>query len=646
MATFSTRTQEIAGVSGDQGQQIASAPVVGFGGFADAIKQGTETALSIGGALAERRGEKLAEEAASQIDKAVGFAEQEIEAGVPSLRVPEGVKLSQDKMAVLTNAVRNGTMSQEKARLFAADIVKQEVANSPLFSQMIRRGAAGILGFDPQSEAVRQTIGAFPTSSELASRRKEGINQTVANLVNLGLDEPTARKVVAQNTLLKLQKDNALLALELGTANAETTFSKLEDIDRVEVSQKIFRRALEAKQLGQEVNEDFFRNELNKNKDAYKQALFSGITANGGVVDSATRARFESAINTRYEDVLESIKGFDTAFLTSQNLKRLQTFNEAFGAETLPVFKFFNDAFGERVAGTLTDFVISAGGNPERLRALASSNPTLAPLVGLLQTKPEEFTKRVLGSARRLASKDGSFTNEDAQVLDLTVSQTKEQLDPEGASVVAQLLAESGRPNKAASVMAEIGRAGATPEIVQFMKNEFKAIDNSVRSLAELMADREGAEIVYNPTQGKFSLRGLNRQGDLVTQEVGPAADLLNKFNNVIKASRNGWSTDFGISDSNNYARRLINRVTDETTKITNERLEEERKSAERRRAEFERARVERSRVSPTGLPLTTESERRFIGPDTVVRAQQTEATLTDERRSQLQEEARRRLNK
>lgn len=592
-------------------QQVEGARPVGIGdqrvlkqdqSHIASIGRAVDTAFQsfdeIGTAVGKQKAKDLVASAQAEVDAALAGEEEELTFGDDS-----ALNEVASKAARYERGVSQGSISRETARLHVANAVTKGIEENPLFANKIRKAATNLLGFNPESEGVRQFFGAFQpagTTSKLSAREKQA--QFMADNSNGKLSLSASRHLIAQAEEVGLRKQLNQDRLALGDVSADQFLAESSIDDDIEGTQAIFGDALRLTNEGEEINADTWAQLAAKRENAFVAATLQQYRDSGIAISSAQEAKVRENAKGRYDRLSEQLSRFDQGFLNKQNLDRLVTAQKLFGAKAMPVFSTLVNSFGDRIGSQILDLYANAAGKPERLEAALGANPALVPFVTMLKQDPKGFTDRMNQSLLKLnGTSSDDLSPEDVGFIDLFLNTTVKKAAPKDRATVIEKLANMGVPTKAASVLAQSGRTAATPEEIAFMKREWELVNgtspntvaNKIKQGNRTLTDR-GARLELNPDGNNLVLyQGINPITQEPQQATGhPAWPEIQKINTFLNAARTGWGNDLKINNPQAIAKQFMDQINgsaaqpslkDLTKGMSPERIEELREIARRR---------------------------------------------------------------
>lgn len=559
MTTF---VQQVEGVQPTDigNQQIVKKDLSYLNTAAKAVDQTIQGADVVGTAIGKQRATDLVSEAQQTVD--AERAEAEEFAKLEALGNDAGAKEVARKTALLEKGVAQGRITRENARLRVADLVTKGIEESPLLANKIRESATRLLGFNPQSEAAQQFFGSFQPSG---TQEKMGTREKQAQFISANTDMSlsASRQLVAQQEMIAAQKSIRADQLALGDMTADEALAQRSIEDDLEGTNAVFGDAIALQREGKAINADTWAQLATKHENAFVQATLEEYRAAGTRITSAQESKVRENAKARYSRLTEQLQGFDQGFLNKQNLERLVTSQKLFGAQAMPVFSTLVNSFGDRIGSQILDLYANAAGKPERLQAALGANPALAPFVTMLSQDPKGFTQQMNNSLLKLNNPTNDLTATDAGLIDVFLKTVVEKVNPEDRQSVIEKLANKGLTTKAASVLSNAGPIGATPQEVQFMKNEWQAAKSGLpQQVAALIAELPDSSIELTP-QGLVERAGTrNVKGRQIDRAANSdvTAQLV-KINTLLGAANKGWGKALGISNLQTEATGFVDSI-------------------------------------------------------------------------------------
>lgn len=563
--------------------------------YINSIGKAVDTAIQgadiVGTAIGKQKAKDIVAEAQQTVDTEVKEAEEL--AKIQSLGDEAGPAEIARKTALLEKGVARGRISRENARLRVADLVSKGIEENPIFASKIRQSASNLLGFNPESEAVRQFFGAFQPASTATQMSADEKNAQFLSS-NSGLSLTASRQLIAQGKEVALRKQIRQDQLELGDMTVDQYLAAESVDDDIEGTNAIFGDALALARQNKPINADTWSQLAAQRENAFVMQVLTAARSSGVNITSEQEAKVRENAKARYDRLVEQLGRFDETFLNKQNLERMVTAQKLFGAQAMPVFSTLVNSFGDRIGSQILDLYANAAGKPERLQAMLGANPALAPFVTMLQQDPAKFSERMNNSLLKLNNPDAEMTPEDTGFIDLFLNQTLRQANPEDRKSVIDMLVNKGMPTKAASVLANAGRTGAAPEEVNFMKGEWdlvqgvspNAIIDKIKQGNRSLSDRGATVQLSQDGKHLLLMQGRDLSTGLPRQATGhPAYADIQKINTFLNAAEKGWGKDLGITDTSRLAQQFVNSINQGVTAptVSNERREELRQEALRR---------------------------------------------------------------
>jgi len=566
MATFQTRSDEVQ-QTGIGNQQIIQKQVASFSGVANALGN----AVSVGAdAVADEVAQSRAKDVVTAAQKGIDTLEAERKERLIAAEEALADKTISDvarTSALVARRMNSGKMTRDAARLEVSKSVVAAIEEQPFLTQRIRKAAGALLGFDPQSEGLKQFFSGFETRESLAVGTKKTKRQQTSEFLqqNLNLSAKSVDTLMAQAEFSGLQKEARGNALAIGNMQVEEALSEASINDSLGGMNDMLATAIQASNKGEEVNENFWKTQIDTQRAAFVSSFTQELKDSGIVPTPGVLAKVNETARVRYDDMREMIKGFDSSFLRQKNLDRLVTLQKSFAAEAMPTFTFLNNVYGERTAGRIIDLMEQAGGSAAQLRTLLSISPGMKPLASLLEQDPKGFNKRMAETLKRLSSPTQAMSLEDGPMLDAILSSVVKDAPPEERESVIEMLDNKGLPNKATSLLLKAGAGSRTPKENKRMRREWDLMQTTtVQSIVNLITDSDRG--IYDRVDGV----SLNKDGltltlgdrELLTHPAFSDIEKINKF--LTGAGKTGWGTVLGIKDTLTTARALADTINKE----------------------------------------------------------------------------------
>ena len=359
-------------------------------------------------------------------------------------------------------------------------------------------------------------------------------------------------------------------------------------MDQTEGVQAVFASLLDSQREGIAIDSNVINQSIIQQEQAYINAVETEARSSGRPLTTDQLATLRTTAANRYDAIRQQLESFDTGELNKKTLERLVTTQKLFGAEALPTFSFLTNAFGERTASSLLDLYANVAGNPERLRAVLDSNPSLKPFIGILETDPDTFSRMVNASVTKLDDPDATLNAEDVALTDFFINQVGKNMPPTEHESLIEKLSSKGMPSKAVSSLSSRGHAIATPREEKFMQSQWdlaqQILPDQINTLIEqgnespILTD-QGVSVAVTD-EGLLTLEKFKADG--VTPDpqrfLHPAFNDIQKINQFLKSTDKGWGDSLGITDRTQTANNIKALID-----VGRERMLELRAEAERR---------------------------------------------------------------
>jgi len=571
MVTFA---QEAPGVQpvGIGNQQIINRDTSGSGALVGVANQVARGIDKFGDVSAKSTASTLVPDAQARVQREqLESDELGVLSGMTDLNEAEIAR----KTALLDRGVKAGRLTRENARLRVANLVTQAIEEQPMFQDKIRKAASSLLGFNPEAEGVRQFFGSFQPQGQV---RKDP-NLVQAEFMasqNFGTVE-TNLKTIAQSQSLALQKKIATDQLVLGNLSADKYFTQTTVADTIKSQNTIMSTVKQLADDGQVVDENVWGQTINAERDSSWNAFFTVLKANNKVPNDETLTRLRASHDARYERIFESVKKFDSSFLTKQNLERLQVAQQAFAAEAFPVMTFLTNAYGDRLAGQFLDMIKDANGNQKQLEEIFGSSGGFGDIAKVLTDNPKEFTDRFRHILETLPDLSQPIEAKDSGYVDLIVKAAL-AAPPEEREKVFNSLQDRGKTNKTSSAIGQLPATGTTPNEKKFMKDNWSVVQTvSPITISDIITDTntggETGDVHVIASNGNLVIVAQRRPSafsPIDTQRVPtqlpkhPANDEVQKINLYLNAVKGrGWGSTLDVKSAELEALRLANDIND-----------------------------------------------------------------------------------
>lgn len=609
MASF---VQEVEGVreTGIGNQQIAQGDLSWTRTLEGAINTGVAAVDSKMDRAAKAEAEDLVKKSAQEIDLVKKEEEElaKIEALGPNIGAEDKIR----QLKLLEKQTSRGNMNRDNARLLASNIVIKGIEESPFLGDRIRRAAANLLGFDPQSEAVRQVFTAFDSKPDdgLSAQQKEDIETARSLGVPLRVVQETRHG--ARLSQFKIEK--AKNDLELGNIEADVYISEYVSEGVQATITNIYGQARRQLIENGSIDGVAFDALFADNKNAFIAAGIADLKKAGKyTVQSDERLRDKA--DKVFDSVRESIGDWDANKVTAKNLEQIQNVMKLDGIKAFDRMARLRAGVGDHIASEVFSLVIASGGNKSRLKALKDANPSLKKFIEFTEMSDEEFSKTYLNTMDKFFSTGDARTlsPQEIAIVDATIPDIASKAPPTERESIIQKLVDMGAPSKATSILTKEGRAGATPKEVKIMQNDWAVVKDQIPlQIADLLAQIPDSTIGVNE-QGLYEITGKRRiQNRDVNRQPNPDVKaLLAKINDKILAGSRGWAKDLGMKDLRIEAKNLADIINKTTAEVIEDNKNKKTSSlglAERRQ-QLNEDRTSGSKVSIFGdTPLESTS--------------------------------------
>jgi len=475
------------------------------------------------------------------------------------------------KAALVAKGVEKGTMNRGAAELLMANEVKSRIQSNPLFADKIREAATNILGFNPESRAVRQFFGAIDPAGTTTKTTK--FDRDIANLVKFGGHTPSsAAKQLTREMDLASKGNIADLELQAGVRDANTWLGTKIAHNSPQATDRFLTglRTLEAN--GEDIDAAEMKRLINEDKLATKNALLTGLTAANKTITPEITANIDAQLESQYANYTTIAEGADSLKKATRDLDMFKTMQEIAGVEALPRLTAMNNILGERLTERYMEIIQLAGGNEQELENLFKNAPALREVHRAFSGDLEGFPKLIDGVMQKLQSgtvtnPDGTpnVTEEEVKVLDgLQNTLGGKDAPPEQRSALAGLLADVSPPRASQVILGS--RAGlATAKDKAFVKNRWNTLSGAAAHslIKEISEDsNKSLELTMTPNGLSLTRRALGPAGvvriGVADTQAGKAILELNKY---LQATSRGWGPELGITDPFKTGSDIVSRV-------------------------------------------------------------------------------------
>jgi len=534
-------------------------------GINSVVKGIGDTLDTAGTVYADNKAKSLVNETIEEVDSAIAAAEK----GADIDDMPDDVKLAQKEWTMVSNAVANGEMSREKARLIASSRLRTRIAEQPLFARKLREAASGVLGFNIESESARQYFASLPSQSSLAEGSQ---NSYQAKLWDQARAEASAMEgVSAQDVYVQLvQADQVARRKQiiedekaLGVIDDEEAFTRFnQENSKIAFAGVMGEAAKEFKATGS-VDEQVWGQVIEGQKQLELNALTDMWE---GDQTSPAFQRAQQVIEDRYAgytDFVETI-GFDT--LTELGIKRVENARQVLGNEIFGDIKLIAENLGSEIASQALDLFTNVT-DPSRLAVQLKQNPQLG-RAGVILGNPTavkmfgDTVKKVYENMAEKKEPDPSNVDTETgiseeETSDWVMSQNWNK-GGESEKTTLEYLVETGKEIKPLSLAVSKAPTRSEPETRDFFKQKYKNdLPRVVDAFSSVVADNpdlewtlqdDGSiEIVMpspDPTvTGGAALREDIRRTQRAMATFDEARIASNHINLFSEGIRKGWGT-------------------------------------------------------------------------------------------------------
>ena len=571
MAKFTSATQQIPGAGiGDQRTVNVPDPNIN-----QAIQQTGSLVNSVadvvGNIYASGKASQIVNQSEQTVDSTIGQLQASNLNTQPDLHqatvpTPKSVQMAEDTFNSLQNAVDNGTLSREKAKMYTASLVRQHIADQPLFATQIRKAAGSLLGFDPYSEQAQSYFQAFPTEAQLHPTGKTALQKleesAQAASVATGIPFKDALHLFGQASVAEQKAKIVDLQTKAGLKDSGTWLSDTDaalstsQFDGTMGVILALKKANNGKVDPQEVKQRVM--EL---KQVYINKMKQGFTSHGGTISSQDWKQFLSQTEQRFKDYEDYTDFVGVDHLNQLNIQRAKAAQEIWGNTYLAQIKTLNTNVGAQVTGQLLD-LFSKVTDPSQLKVLFTAFPQLKTVYDTINN-PDLF-KQQLGNTAQAVITGGKLTEDQKKVVDPVVSMLTKNGDAETTSKVVQTLAHNGYVAKPISILASKAPTWTTEQDRTYFKNSYKTdLPQVINSVAEDLSSYPNAVISWDGDKfvaNQTAPTGV-KQPLVQPDKINVATNInANRLNSYLDALNNGWDKLVGESPIA-YKNRVLNEI-------------------------------------------------------------------------------------
>jgi len=501
MAQFiqSSQLSPIQGAAGQQSVVENRGPTVAesIGKVADA---GVRAYDAAGTVYAKNKAQSMVNEELENAEAAQAMIEK-AEAD-ENFVTPEDKPVSDSEFTMIQGAVRSGGMTREKARLIASSRLRTRIAEAPMFADKLRAAASEVVGFNIQSEPVRQYFAAFQTEAQKNSSASSPQTQQEkwmdrARAIHIGMPDVPVDEIyrnVAKQSYVETQKDLALDQKAKGLASEQDTFAKINQensngdfVDILGSLKTAFNRDGSVDAAAAKIHfaeaEAVRMNEIDN--------IFSDHT-------SAAYKSAQAAVSSRFKQMEEFVNnaGFDN--LQQIGIDRVIRANEVLGNKMFRYEKFVIQNLGAETFNQSLDMIANVQ-DPSRLQAMFENSP-LHGRVGALAGNPTAlrmFGQQISGvfknisQGKPLSTEKNEETGTSQEELLDTVSSKLVQAGGESEESIIEYLQAQGYESKPVSLLSQKNPNRASPSSKKYFKKMYNDVrPKKMQELGQILATR------------------------------------------------------------------------------------------------------------------------------------------------------------
>lgn len=557
MANF-IQSEAAPEIPGNAGQQS----IIPTPDYANAAKSLTQSAMSsldsYSKIYAQDKAQSLVNDEISNIEKARAEAEK-LSTGAEITEVPESVRMSQDEWTMFSNAVKNGDMNPDQARLVAGSRLRSRIAQEPMFSRQLRQAASGVLGFNIESIGAQQYFTSFQRAEPTAEQKLRATAKQRSDILGIPEDKVYKQLVSAQHA-----EDIKLLTQqqkEAGIQSASEAFTVFNKENQKNMFPEFMGTLKEKVNEKGSLQEEDWLPSLEEMKLAELNELSTRVWGDTPQ-NTPEFERAQAQIEKRYEGLKELVRNVGYDKLLERSLNR-QTNERA-----LLIGDLFSDVLimnetGGQAAVTAWFDAQSKSQTPTQFRQMMDQYPILSRYANLPAggaSSAEAMFPRV---TKKLFTREDITPEEDPLVGPAAAEVHDNTEDEDTKTRVLERLWELGKNTTGMSILAK-GRPDTTSvenvkgAVAKYKTELPKLITDLTNKLGQFsgQTNRFGEPIIQYEVDSKgdvqvSSLRPLSLP-EGVLDDLKATATTINQYN---KAHRNGWSTEFGEDHSQYIAK-------------------------------------------------------------------------------------------
>lgn len=513
---------------------------------------------TVGGAVGEQIQNVRKAEVRTELDK-LGKEVFQAETGEPAQG--EVAEIS-DRFKKLKAAKEQGTLTEAFVNIQAEKIIKQVEGKNPGFADLVRKEAAGILGFDPTGSQTRALFGVVSSKSKNQQTLFDKQMERAQVWVDTGVVESVdvAMKLISQGDMSAVQQKVVAGQKAIGAATADEVFTS--HVQGVEDVLNNYAGTLRSQILSGGINPNDKQGQLALLAQS-KQAAWVNLSNGLGVIPASSRAEFRAEFDAQYKNMEAMVNNGTMTKLLEEQSSALQSNLKIQGAQAWPAISLMG-AINPALA---TEYVkmTATMQNADTMSLLERVSPGFKEIKAATGARYNEMvasTNRILGTVGQ-SGVDGKTVRTPTQ----TTPQEQEQIDtvirsetirtstvPEYRDAQLETLIELGKTFQGYSFYGQPGVHGkSTPAeksyITTNFANDYEALTSKLNSLK--------GEVKFKEENGSFAISSTATEtiGGREVSRSPLILDLLTSFktdldrlNAMNKLVQSGWSTDLGVN--------------------------------------------------------------------------------------------------
>jgi len=458
--------------------------------------------------VAEDRAKELVQEETANIDKAIAEAEKLDPNTEASTAVPSSVQMAQEEWDLLSQAVRTGQMSQDRAELIASSRLRSRIAKEPLFARQMRKAASGVLGFNIESTPAQQYFASFPSRAEIAKNSK---NEYLAKIEEKAAAQAKYLNVPfeeARETLLRLDRNKQQLELletqkQTGAITASEWASEISKVDSDQAFTGILTQIQAATVEGAPIDNVVVGNQIETRKQEFLTNL---RTQYDGDITSPEFKRVEDAAIARYDGYKTFVDSVGVDNLTEVGLARAENLRKQIGDQFFADIQIMNSVGGQELVRQY--FVFNSGDLNETQKAqMLKRFPMLGRLGNISGASPQQLKKMLANTSVKILT-DQPLTEEDKQLIDPVATEIYDKGDEKSQVKVIERLRDNSMKFKGASLVLSKSPSDTSIDNITFTKDTFESdVPAIINNIGRTLARFDGGLEPYTRQDGTIGIK-------------------------------------------------------------------------------------------------------------------------------------------